>query len=429
MRASAVLLLSIFLLALTPRGRGRGTGSSSYKNPTESRIRRQGKPHWHHPTPDRAEQHQPRARPDIRPSGGTGQAKDPAPSEPLAIRKTTVSADKAEHQARRHHFWQWLHVATYKGRLVVRQGPQWTGRGIQRYPAVIGAKGERALKVILKGRSLYGHAVILDAAVAADVQGVDLSFASSVHILTEDGEQLLPAHSWKSPQGQTCFDAEVAPHLTLGLSNAPGLLHDFMRLGKMSFDADDLRVTLLLEHTATRDELETRFGDRFLPMQAPTLDSLRQVFRQSRGRLLVVVAHHEDGNLVWRDARGALIQSFPIEEVHKLARETRTKIFLVACEIARVTGSGPVKEVDSLELVNQLERASQARNYRQFFEHAASPELPMRLSASATAGACDVYQESVQRQNVRMMGVMILGDVLFVIAYVVLGDDDDDGDD
>ncbi|MEL6560402.1 MAG: hypothetical protein AAFQ94_19585 [Bacteroidota bacterium] len=149
----------------------------------------------------------------------------------------------------------------------------------------------------------------------------------------------------------------------------------------LAFKKNEVSIVSLFHESA---DLETLRAIKNLAgkknVNVTSQESLMKIFGKSQKKTLILVGHVEGSAFTIRDASGNKQFSIAIKQMVQISKNHDCRIIALGCNTSIVKSvSGIQGNINSLEIINQLENALQSENYIDFITAIGSPENPFLI--------------------------------------------------
>jgi hypothetical protein len=168
---------------------------------------------------------------------------------------------------------------------------------------------------------------------------------------------------------------------------------------------------------------ESTLRDVTVDLGTLSTDSLRQLFRHNRGRVILLLGHVEGENFVAKDATGrTTLLDVPLAEVETMAEAHGCDVVFLGCNSARAeTPVGVSQAFNPVDAVGRLVKALGARNYEEFAHRLTGADMSLVFSEAAfirTKGkaVADAYANDTTTPEGRFRASNRVGKLLLVLG-------------
>jgi hypothetical protein len=257
---------------------------------------------------------------------------------------------------------------------------------------------------------------------------IELGAAERLALLFADDDlpkTLVRLHPIRGPP----FAAEYHPRLWVKVRSDSTPATQFGRLKDRPLDAAEIRFAALLGNSAVRDAIKTSGVGKFEGKGAVTSkDSLSELFRQNKGRIVVLLGHTDGGDFVATDDHGKPLFKVALSDVERMAERDKCDLVLLACGSGRgEVQLGADRRFNPKLAVERLGKALAAKNYFDFVKTLANEDMGLVFDHSALARTdklvrADVYAREAGTTEPVVLPGNRLGRLIMAFWRTVVGE-------
>jgi hypothetical protein len=170
-------------------------------------------------------------------------------------------------------------------------------------------------------------------------------------------------------------------------------------MGTLSLRKHDIQIVTLIDPKANRGTVDAiqnvakKNGVRNSLVETTDIES---VFRAARGKLLLVVGHTEGSDFVVRLADNSVSYTVSFAHLASLADASNATLILLGC---RTGPGGLLTDMESLDLVAQLDRALATKDYSHFYAALGTHNSPFVLTAEQIDGTTRLVEHRLEQER------------------------------